>query len=79
MAELEQASDCCSAAARAECCEPAEQDACCTGEGACGCDARQAEAAVVWEQVRERYAAAAHTHRVHEHAGAAIIRAAKSQ
>jgi hypothetical protein len=62
MAELKPASGCCSPAEAAACCEPGEKEACC-GEGACGCDAGEG--------------ADEETHRVHEHAAAAIIRATK--
>jgi hypothetical protein len=84
MAELRSDTDCCSPEARAECCERADKDACC-GEARCGCEAgvrpddlrepararlegAPAEAGLVDVEIRQ-------THRVHEHAGAAIIHA----
>ncbi len=85
MAELGRArTGCCAAEAQAECCEPGEKGGCCApGSASCGCEAGGAETGVR-EQVRARYAAAGlgevelrETHRVREHAGAAIIRATK--
>jgi hypothetical protein len=87
MAELN--TSCCSTETQAICCEPAEKEACCGPEGCepCGC-APTTEATP--EEIREavgakyaEYAVAAPdieiipTHRVHSHASAAIIRAAK--
>jgi arsenite methyltransferase len=60
MAELTPApaSACCSSEQQASCCEPSEKAGCCTPESSsCGCSAGQDD---VREQVRERYASAAH-------------------
>ncbi len=66
MAELsdpnagEAISSCCPEVAQRDCCDPADKDDCCSAESTtCGCSTDSAEAPVVREAVRERYAAAA--------------------
>ncbi len=53
-------SSCCREVAQRDCCDPADKDDCCSAESTtCGCSTDPAEAPVVREAVRERYAAAA--------------------
>jgi hypothetical protein len=77
---------CCAAEVQAECCEPDEKGGCCTpGAATCGCGAGERTADALTRGEFETELAAAglgaieirETHRVHEHAGAAIIRATK--
>jgi len=62
---------CCSTEAQSTCCEPSEKAVCCdtsAAGGSCGCTA--GAAGLIDVEIRP-------THRVHEHAGSAIIRASK--
>ena len=60
-------STCCEPAQQATCCEPSEKAGCCSAESStCGCSA----GAALGDEVTE-------THRVHRHAGSAIIGARK--
>jgi arsenite methyltransferase len=54
--------NCCDAEQQATCCEPTDKPDCCGQDEGCGCEADTAVtgASEVREQVRERYAAAAH-------------------